>query len=419
MTSFGTDNPTLLALVKKKEPTPKVPKKTPTKPTKSIGVKGTRENRALLLAQNPPAISEKELANIRKGVRVIDSFNIKYTDRQRGARVFNFALPPAVDNILTYSGSGSFRGNASVPDVKAGLPIRTTMKHKNIVIPGGTNVVQTIGVDSKYIVLVGAFIGSEEFSTKPKTPGVSRSSYQTAKEFDERVVQQGAPISLNVTINAAGGAETIDITGVIVDFKAYAVRRAKTYYSITVLYTKYPKIKPPVTLTAEEKTQVVTETFLKQLASEIKGKKWEESLVKEGYKAEVILDKPDYKVYRVYKEGTDTNTPPFLNVKVNKKGVVEDTKLYTEEENTQESKTEPTLEQQKQEFVKLGNTFVRKVWDSKVQAAIEKEGFKFTNYSRQGDKDGVEYTWANFDLGYIKLSEDKPRKVIEAYVREN
>ena len=340
MTSFGTDNPTLLALVKKKEPTPKVPKKTPTKPTKSVGVKGTRENRALLLAQNPPAISEKELANIRKGVRVIDSFNIKYTDRQRGARVFNFALPPAVDNILTYSGSGSFRGNASVPDVKAGLPIRTTMKHKNIVISGGTNVVQTIGVDSKYIVLVGAFIGSEEFSTKPKTPGVSRSSYQTAKEFDERVVQQGAPISLNVTINAAGGAETIDITGVIVDFKAYAVRRAKTYYSITVLYTKYPKIKPPVTLTAEE--------------------------------------------------------------------------------NTQESKTEPTLEEQKQAFVKLGNTFVGKVWSSKIQADIEKEGFEFWNFSREDDdNDGVLTNWANFNVGYIKLSEDKPPKVIKIYVRED
>ena len=187
-----------------------------------------------------------------------------------------------------------------------------------------------------------------------------------------------------------------------------------------MLYTKYPKIKPPVTLTSEQKEQVVTETFLKQLASEIKNKEWKESLVKKGYKAEVILDKQDenYKVYRVYKEGTDTNTRPFLNVKVNKKGVVQETKLYTEEENTQESKTEPTLEQQKEAFVKLGNTFVGQVWNSKVKTAIEKGDFKFKDFSFEADKDGVKYTWANFDLGYIKI-DPSTKKVIEASKADN
>ena len=86
----------------------------------------------------------------------------------------------------------------------------------------------------------------------------------------------------------------------------------------------------------------------------------------------------------------------------------------TAEENTQESKTEPTLEQQKQEFVKLGNTFVDQVWDSSVKTAIEKEGFNFKGYSDETDNDGVKYTWANFDLGYIKI-DPSTKKVMEAF----
>lgn len=290
MTLLETDNPnsspTLLIASK-----PTV--KTSTKPSKSVGVKGTRINQSLLKAQNPSTLTTKELSDITS-LKPIDSFNISYTDRESGPRVFNFSLPPAIDNILTYSASGSFRGNASVPDVKAGLPIRTTMKHRNIVIPGGTNVVQTIGIDSKYIVLVGAFFGTEEFSTKPKQTGTKTlaTSYRFAKEFDERVVQQGAPITLKITINAASGKEEIEVTGVIVDFKAYAVRQAKTYYSITVLYTKYPKRK--VADEEESKTtsntdQSSTDTSkskkqtedkeISKFAASLVGKEWNSSLI--------------------------------------------------------------------------------------------------------------------------------------------
>lgn len=297
MTLLETDNPnsspTLLVASK-----PTV--KTSTKPSKSVGVKGSRINQSLLKAQNPLTLTTQELSAIT-ALKPIDTFNISYTDRESGPRVFNFSLPPAIDNILTYSASGSFRGNASVPDVKAGLPIRTTMKHRNIVIPGGTNVVQTIGIDSKYIVLVGAFFGTEEFSTKPKQTGTKTlaTSYRFAKEFDERVVQQGAPITLKITINAASGKEEIEVTGVIVDFKAYAVRQAKTYYSITVLYTKYPKRK----VAEEEESKTTSNTDksstdtskpknegnkeVSKFAASLVGKEWtselKDSIEKKGY----------------------------------------------------------------------------------------------------------------------------------------
>jgi len=215
------------------------------------------------------------------------SFTIQYNDVTLGApRYFNFSLPPAIDNILTYSSSGSFRGNASVPDVKPGIPIRTAMKHRNINIPGGTSVVQTIGVDSKYMVLVGAFLGSEQFSTAAMSSipnqfapvysslssgaanyGLS-TAYTMAKAFDENVVQQGAAVTVTINMNDGVYSENVTATGVVVDFKIQAVRPAKTYYSITLLYTTFPQVTVPQATTTSS-NNAVSSTYNQSVASAV------------------------------------------------------------------------------------------------------------------------------------------------------
>lgn len=245
---FGSSNPLLAQLVASA-----LPKSNSKKPNKSTGV----TPRTIT-----PAIVGDDLvnANARRSKKDIFSVNYYIGDENGKAKysTFTFALLPAIDHIVNYSASGPFRGNESVPEVKPGIPIRTAMKHRNTVIPGGTNVVQTIGIDSKHIVLVGAFVGTEKstsgapvgstfFDTiyqrigNPKEQLPDYNSYKQAMLFNKEVVEKGAPVNITIQTEGQKAEESIKVTGVIVDFRLQAVRKAKTYYAMTVLYTSQTK----------------------------------------------------------------------------------------------------------------------------------------------------------------------------------
>lgn len=304
---FGSNNPLTAQLIALA-----LPKSDSKKPNKSTGA----ASRVIT-----PAIVGNDLVNANARRNKKDSFTVDYyvgeKEGQANYLKFTFALLPAIDNIVNYSASGPFRGNESVPEVKPGIPIRTAMKHRNTVIPGGTNVIQTIGIDSKYIVLVGAFVGTEKSTSgdsvgatfydtiyqragNPKGPLPEYSSYKQAKFFNDEVVEKGAPVNITIQTEGQKTDDSIKVTGVIVDFKIQAVREAKTYYAMTILYTNSLRNKTndaaatttaPTTTAPASSSKIPTSNNptkpkdLKRLpasevAKELKDKVWDSDLVK-------------------------------------------------------------------------------------------------------------------------------------------
>ena len=195
-----------------------------------------------------------------------DSFIIRYKNSEGIEGAFVMALLPAIETNLQYSPSGSMKGQTGVPEVKPGIPSMTTMKYKNILVPGGTPILQTIGVQGVTHTLIGAFIGSEGkgnsylpeeliFSTKGSLDPIYNlnssytnplpnssslisntvNAYQSAKFFDKTVVRSGYPIIATVI----SGGITYTYEGVVLDFKFYAVRDNRAYYVIDILTSNY------------------------------------------------------------------------------------------------------------------------------------------------------------------------------------
>jgi hypothetical protein len=203
---------------------------------------------------NPPSISKKDIKAMETLIFPKDTFYIRYQEYSKDStnkiNYFNFSLPPAIETTMQYSASGPFRGNSNVPEVKAGIPIRTVVKHRIINFLGNTPITQTIGVESSFLTLVGAFIGNESSTSEAKTsaslnpvyvdPNSDKdSAYTKAKLFDEKVVQPGRPIRVFIkTQEPNKKTSTINLAGTITDFRLYAVRRNKAYYSITISITK-------------------------------------------------------------------------------------------------------------------------------------------------------------------------------------
>ena len=189
-------------------------------------------------------------------------FYIRYGGVSGNPKTWNFALLPAIEsNLRMQSSSPTITGTgATVPEVKAGIVIITNMKHKNIVIPGGVPVVQTIGVENVLLQLCGAFIGTENSDNlKAKTEsylypynagtgnrsdtGVDH-SYNKARLFNTEVVTAGREVQLVVEANLSEGNSSegniaLDYHGVIIGFKLYAVRKDRTYYCLDFLVTRH------------------------------------------------------------------------------------------------------------------------------------------------------------------------------------
>lgn len=251
---------------------PKVPDPLPT--LKPKDVKATepkpKENKDVIdggysptkkLPDKPTDFTKKDVRIFRDNAR--DYFAISYNDLTGARKTFIFDLLPAIDS----GGQGRMSG-LDVPEVKPGILRTLDVKHKNILIPGSTPAVQSIGINNAVINFVGVFTGSESIQAKqPSTSDLqtlatnkqrqdvllaatgesndsNRSSKNMSDKFFEEVVMPMTPVTVTVqSSNGTGeGVETMTYEGVIVKFKDYAVRQNRTYYTIDLLLTTYPNM---------------------------------------------------------------------------------------------------------------------------------------------------------------------------------
>lgn len=198
-----------------------------------------------------------------------DEFRIEYQNTQGSSRWFTFTLLPAID-ITGRGGIGNVNVGSMgmIPEVKPGIVIRTTMKQKNIVIPGGTPVVQTIGVDNTIMQLVGSFVGTEldTGSGSAKKQGDLSTLYygydsdaqqqpstDKAEIFRNEVVYSGRPVTVVLQtehkaprFSKDNRPEVVRVRlkhrGVVIGFKYYAQRVNRTYYTLDLLLTDYNSV---------------------------------------------------------------------------------------------------------------------------------------------------------------------------------
>lgn len=214
-------------------------------------------------AKQAAALAQQNL-EYRQGEK--DVFRIDYLDSSGAPKVFLFDLLPAIENRASNK-----MGSIEVPEAKPGILRRIDTKHKNIIIPGGTPVVQSIGIDKALLNLVGCFTGADEAyegksipragqqaldelkdNTLMSRPGQATdpndSAIKASKKFYEDVVIPMTQVT--VTIQSSNGpdegVERLVYKGVIVTFKDYVVRQNKTFYTIDLLITEYPKPKESV-----------------------------------------------------------------------------------------------------------------------------------------------------------------------------
>jgi hypothetical protein len=182
-----------------------------------------------------PTIPKSELRKLESFIALSDKFTMSFKDADGEPKLVDFELLPAIEPILSYSSPTSkFRGGPSVPEVRPGIPIRTVMRVKNQVVPGCYNLTQSLGVDSKSIILVGAIIIPKISATKH--------TYETAKFIDERIVQRGKLVTVTITTSKdlskdPDNKNTISFIGSIIEFKYYTVRPSLTYYSFNIAYS--------------------------------------------------------------------------------------------------------------------------------------------------------------------------------------
>jgi hypothetical protein len=176
-----------------------------------------------------------------------DIFTVEFTDLKGKKGTFHFDLLPAIEN----RGGGNTR-SGDVPEAKAGILRMLETRHKNIVVPGATPVVQSIGIKSALVNLVGCFTGEEGNSATSKTKRdvlilengdqtpTSENAYVKATAFHNEVVLPMTPVT--VTVQASKGSDGVIkmvYTGVIIKFKDFAVRSNRNYYTIDLLVTSY------------------------------------------------------------------------------------------------------------------------------------------------------------------------------------
>jgi hypothetical protein len=189
-----------------------------------------------------------------------DSFKILYQETNGTAKTYLFSLLPAVECGV---GQG-ISGRSQVPEVKPGIAIISAMKQKNIVIPGGVPVAQTIGVESTILQCVGAFVGTEIPNAQNQKVGDLSALYYgyngaqkgnseaKAKEFMQKVVQSGRPVTFQLETSYQTKVDSVNsklesissvmkYRGLVIAFKYFAQRSNRTYYTLNILVTDYPR----------------------------------------------------------------------------------------------------------------------------------------------------------------------------------
>lgn len=167
--------------------------------------------------------------------------------------VWNFALLPAVEAALQYGPNASTKGSITVPEVKAGMMHSTAIKYKNFIVPGGSPVVQGIGIQATTRQFVGLFIGTEGTTSFPSLNPIYRTDNKkgdytetntgysdnnnavtAAEKFDKEIVQAMKPVIIEIKSDTS-----ISYECVIVNFKYYIRSANRVYYVIDTLSTKY------------------------------------------------------------------------------------------------------------------------------------------------------------------------------------
>lgn len=179
--------------------------------------------------------------------RKLDRFVITYSKgRQNQKTHYYFTMLPAIENV--FRGSGQ-----NVPDVKPGIMFTTEENYVRHLIPGAPPVYQSMGIKGKSLFLVGAFLGFEKtnqggkvgnrggdrldvkYDGNPVT-AAQLNSYETAKLFDEEVLQSGKPIKLDIySVSDKHDEElNIQVNGLVESMRVYTVRADRTYYAIAI-----------------------------------------------------------------------------------------------------------------------------------------------------------------------------------------
>jgi len=179
-----------------------------------------------------------------------NTFSITYYSKTDGKPLhFVFALMPAVESSTRPVVQGQ-----TVPGVAPGIVISTKMRHRAMLIPGGTPVYQSIGLESVDIRLCGLFSGDELqlgssssktfFRDEPAEAGSN--GYNMAQYFRQNVVIPGVPVDLNIsassgfvmqdagspTFNSDAGRVQIKGKLLITDFRSISARASRDYYCI-------------------------------------------------------------------------------------------------------------------------------------------------------------------------------------------
>jgi hypothetical protein len=183
-------------------------------------------------------------------------FSIQFYDANGEPKFFNFSLLPTINpGIQGYSGM-------SVPGAGPGIKIKSKMKHRSITIPGSTPVIQTVGVESTIIELVGIFTGFEKSYSTSKTYtndtiGYLASSGDVSSVFRYEVVQPSVPVQLSIkassgyvqdntgafTPDSNEKAVTIEMKILVTDFEEMVRQYDRTYYYIRAFVLTYPNTK--------------------------------------------------------------------------------------------------------------------------------------------------------------------------------
>lgn len=176
-----------------------------------------------------------------------DIFTVEFKDLNGKKGTFHFDLLPAIEN----RGGGNIRAG-DVPEVKPGILRMLETRHKNIVVPGATPVVQSIGIKSALVNLVGCFTGVEGKSAEVKyrnDPLLAKygdksdpptNAYEKATAFHNEVVLPMTQVKVTVQASVgSNGVMKMVYEGVIIKFKDYAVRSNRNYYTIDLLVTSY------------------------------------------------------------------------------------------------------------------------------------------------------------------------------------
>jgi hypothetical protein len=146
---------------------------------------------------------------------------------------------------------------ATVPEVKPGILVRTSMSYKRFAVPGSAPVFQSLGIEQTILQIVGLFIGMEGEIASPPDPVVYgrfgdtfayASALVKAQQFDREAVQSGREVDLFIYAESSGANDgmLIQYKCILQNFRYFVVRSDRVYYSIDAIVLDYRQQRLPI-----------------------------------------------------------------------------------------------------------------------------------------------------------------------------